>query len=53
MLDSHEVKLIKEIPGLDKIDNSYVNRMFKLTSLAPGLGCISEHVTGHGQRRDL
>lgn len=37
MLDSGEVKSLREIAEREKIDNSYVSRMVNLTTLAPDI----------------
>jgi hypothetical protein len=37
MLESGEVKSLKEIAEREKIDNSYVSRMVNLTTLAPDI----------------
>lgn len=37
MLESGEVKSLKEIAALEGVDNSYVSRMVNLTTLAPDI----------------
>ncbi len=37
MLESGDVKSLKEIAALEGVDNSYVSRMVNLTTLAPDI----------------
>lgn len=38
MLESGKVKSLREIVGLEKLDERYIRWMVKLTSLAPDIG---------------
>ena len=51
MLESGEVKSLKEIAALEGVDNSYVSRMVNLTTLAPDIvdailqNALPDHIT--------
>ena len=51
MLESGEVKSLKEIAALEGVDNSYVSRMVNLTTLAPDIvdailqNALPDHLT--------
>ena len=55
MLESGEVKSLKEIATLEGIDNSYVSRMVNLTTLAPDIvaAILDDELPSHVTLFDL